>query len=170
MKPWDQFCYMTASRSAALGSITWQEIFLSWRDLDAVIETGMPDRAVNVPTLGVGVASHLAEERTAFVALFSSDGKEQKWVLLWGSWANRLCPYRPPVIHFPLGKIGRGLLYRSYYEQSWKTASWGIRDRRGGFHVAGRRNRCKVSRTVAQWAGFILGLMFLMILLRERRE
>lgn len=87
MKPWDQFCYMAALRSAsaARGSITLQEVFFSCRDLDVVIETGMPERTVDVPTLCAGVASHLAEEWRAFVALLPSDGEGHKLALLWGA-------------------------------------------------------------------------------------
>lgn len=41
----------------------------------------------------------------------------------------------------------------------WTTPSRGMRGGREGFHVDGRRNQWRESPTVAQWVGFILGLM-----------
>jgi len=84
-KSWDQFCYLAVSRGATPGSLTLQEVFFSRRDLDVVIEAGMPEGTVGVPTPRAGVSSHLAEEWRAFVASFPSDGEERKWVLLWGA-------------------------------------------------------------------------------------
>lgn len=66
MKFWDQFCYMVALHSTTLGSLTLQEVFFLWGDLDAVIEMGMPERTIDVSTLHGVVSSHLAEELRGF--------------------------------------------------------------------------------------------------------
>lgn len=80
---WDQFCYMAASHSATLGSITLIEVFFSWGDLDVVIEMGMPERAIDVSTMHAVVGSHLAEELRRFAVLFTFDGKDSTGLLLW---------------------------------------------------------------------------------------
>lgn len=47
-------------------SVTLGEVFFSWGDLDAVIETGMPQRTIDASTLHGVVGSHLAEELRGF--------------------------------------------------------------------------------------------------------
>lgn len=114
-------------RSAILGSITSQEVFFSWRDLDAVIEMGMPERTTDVSTLHARVDSHLAEERREFVSLFTSDGEN-----VTGSCCGDLAQHilslsLYPSFHFQMDKIGRGLVYSIYNELSWKTTFQGMR-------------------------------------------
>lgn len=81
MKLWDQFCYVAASCSATLGSITWQEVSFSWQDLDAVIESGMLEKTIDVFTTHAGVGTVLHKSK-GLCCLFISDGEEHPWVLL----------------------------------------------------------------------------------------
>jgi hypothetical protein len=57
-----------------------------------VIEIGMPERAIDVSMLHAGVGSHFIEEQRGFVALFTSDGEEPKWLLAVGTWPNTFFP------------------------------------------------------------------------------
>lgn len=111
MKFWDQFCYTVASHSATLGSVTLQEVFFSWGDLDSVIEMGMPERTIDVSSLHAVVGSHLAEKLREFAVLFISDGEDSNSLhcgdLAWHSSPLSTCPSP----YFLMDNISRGLAW-----------------------------------------------------------
>lgn len=81
MKLGDQFCYVAASCSATLGSITCQEVFFSWQGLDAVIESGMLEKTIDVSPAHAGVGTVLHESK-GLCRPFISDKEEHPRVLL----------------------------------------------------------------------------------------
>lgn len=121
MKFWDQFCYMAASCSAVLGSLTAQEVVFPWRDFSVVIDMGMPERTIGVSMPHVGVRSRLAQELRGFVALLTSDGEECRRVPCGHLAQHILSLGSHPSIHFLVGNTGRGFGYGIQNALSWKT-------------------------------------------------